>query len=165
LAWLALFLSLAGTAVAARPLLTGADIADETITGADVRDRSLRARHLRAGTLRGPTGPAGPPGPPGPSQSPPDTPFAYVEVGADGSVTEGDLAVTSPAPGVYCAVVPNGARWAHASSRDLATARRVSAHVYGDGEARTPCPDDAAVRIDLSPDAGPFLLVVGTNDA
>jgi hypothetical protein len=79
----ALLIATTGTAIAARPLLTGADIRDGSITGIDVRngsiagvdvrngsitgidvrDGSLRAADFRAGELprgeRGPTGPAG----------------------------------------------------------------------------------------------------------
>jgi hypothetical protein len=40
-AYLALFFALAGTAVAAKPLLTGADIQDDSLTGADVLESSL----------------------------------------------------------------------------------------------------------------------------
>lgn len=42
-AYLALFVALAGTAVAAKPLITGADIADDSLTGADVLESSLAA--------------------------------------------------------------------------------------------------------------------------
>src|SRR4051794_28043813 len=38
-AYLALFVALGGTAVAAKPMLTGADIQDGTINSADLRDR------------------------------------------------------------------------------------------------------------------------------
>lgn len=37
----ALFFALTGTAVAARPLITGADVADDSLTGADVVESSL----------------------------------------------------------------------------------------------------------------------------
>jgi hypothetical protein len=40
-ACLALFLALGGTAMAARPLITGADIQDESVKGADVDESSL----------------------------------------------------------------------------------------------------------------------------
>src|SRR4051794_28014284 len=38
---LALFLALGGVALAAKPLLTGADIQDDSITGADVAEATL----------------------------------------------------------------------------------------------------------------------------
>ena len=40
-AYVALFLALSGTAVAAKPLITGADIQDDSVTGADVQESSL----------------------------------------------------------------------------------------------------------------------------
>ena len=53
-AYLALFLALSGTALAAKPLLTGADIQDNSITGADVQESSL-AKVGDADTLDGQT--------------------------------------------------------------------------------------------------------------
>jgi hypothetical protein len=40
-AYLALFIALGGTAVAARPLITGADVQDNSLTGADILESSL----------------------------------------------------------------------------------------------------------------------------
>ena len=40
-AYLALFVALGGTAVAAKPLISGADIVDDSVTGADVLESSL----------------------------------------------------------------------------------------------------------------------------
>ena len=40
-AYLALFVALGGTAVAAKPMITGGEIADDTVTGADVLESSL----------------------------------------------------------------------------------------------------------------------------
>jgi hypothetical protein len=39
-AYIALFVAMGGTAMAAKPLLTGADIQDGSLTGADVSDQS-----------------------------------------------------------------------------------------------------------------------------
>lgn len=50
IALIALFMSLGGTATAARVLLTGADIRDGSLTGADVKNRSLTAADFR-GTI------------------------------------------------------------------------------------------------------------------
>lgn len=65
-AFVALFSSLAGGAVAAR-LLTGSDVRDGSLTGRDVRDRSLGLRDLSVAARRGTgrTGPAGAQGPQG----------------------------------------------------------------------------------------------------
>jgi hypothetical protein len=169
LAWIALFLSLAGTAVAARPLLSGRDVADDSLTGRDVRDHTLRRRHMRMESLRGPTGPQGPQGPAGPptQPGPPDADYLFAYVNADGSVrTSRSIAVTSPSGGVYCVRItygPSSPRWVHAESSDVETARRASAHVYDDGEPHAPCPAEATVRVDVSPGPGPFLIVLGTG--
>lgn len=40
-AYVALFFALSGTAVAAKPLITGADVQDDSLTGADVQESSL----------------------------------------------------------------------------------------------------------------------------
>src|SRR2546421_3406863 len=40
-AYLALFVALGGTAVAAKPLITGADVQDDSLTGADILESSL----------------------------------------------------------------------------------------------------------------------------
>ena len=50
-AYLALFLALGGTAVAAKPLLTGADIQDNSVTGADVQDNSLGGADILESSL------------------------------------------------------------------------------------------------------------------
>ena len=60
-AYLALFIALGGTAVAAKPMLTGADIQDGTINSADLRDRdsttyagpSIQAIDVEANSLTG----------------------------------------------------------------------------------------------------------------
>lgn len=52
-AYLALFLALGGTAIAARPLVTGADVQDESLTGADVLDDSLKGADVDESTLSG----------------------------------------------------------------------------------------------------------------
>ena len=52
-AFLALFIALGGTAVAARPLLTGADIQDESLTGSDIADGSLAGADVQNGSLTG----------------------------------------------------------------------------------------------------------------
>lgn len=49
-ALIALFVALGGTATAARVLLTGADIKDNSLTGADVKNGSLTPRDL-SGTI------------------------------------------------------------------------------------------------------------------
>jgi hypothetical protein len=51
IAYLALFLALGGSAMAAKPLITGTDIQDESITGADVHDGSLTGADIAASTL------------------------------------------------------------------------------------------------------------------
>jgi hypothetical protein len=67
-------LALAGTATAAKSLITGKqilngtvtglDLANGTVSGIDVRKKSLTAAHFKPGSL--PKGPAGPQGQPGP---------------------------------------------------------------------------------------------------
>jgi hypothetical protein len=164
LAWIALFLSLAGTALAAKPLITSRDIVNESLTGRDVRDGSLRRAQLDMATLRGPSGSSGPAGPPGPDAppGPPGARYRYAYVEGDGS-HEGypSVSVTVSAPGTYCLTVPDSARWVQVTGRDLETARRTSAQLYADGAPRDPCPADAAIRVDVSPGPGPFLLVWG----
>jgi hypothetical protein len=62
LSMLALFVALAGTAVATtNALITGRHIANGSITGLDVKNRSLTPLDFR-GSVRGPTGPRGTPG-------------------------------------------------------------------------------------------------------
>ena len=53
IAYVALFFALTGSAVAAKPLLTGADIQDNTITSADVKDGDLQAVDVKADSLTG----------------------------------------------------------------------------------------------------------------
>jgi len=53
IAYLALFLALTGSAVAAKPLLTGADIQDNTIASADVKDGDLQAVDVKPNSLTG----------------------------------------------------------------------------------------------------------------
>ena len=50
-AYIALFFALSGTAVAAKPLLTGADIQDGSLTGADVQDNSLKGSDVDESSL------------------------------------------------------------------------------------------------------------------
>jgi hypothetical protein len=50
-AYLALFLALGGTAVAARPLLTGADVQDGSLTGADIQNDSLTGSNVLESSL------------------------------------------------------------------------------------------------------------------
>ena len=52
-AYLALFVALGGTAVAARPLITGADIVDGSLTGADVQNDSLTGSDVLESSLSG----------------------------------------------------------------------------------------------------------------
>ena len=60
-AYLALFVAMGGTAVAAKPMLTGADLQDGTINGADLRDRdstsypgpSIQGTDVEANSLTG----------------------------------------------------------------------------------------------------------------
>jgi hypothetical protein len=63
IAFIALFLAVSGTATAAK-LITGRDIARNTITGKHVKDYSLSARDI-CGSVKGTAGPAGPAGPEG----------------------------------------------------------------------------------------------------
>ena len=102
-AFLALFVAIAGTATAAK-LITGSDIRNSSITTRDVKNRTLLRRDFRPGQLpaapRGPAGPAGHPGPAGPA-------------GAAGVSYEGDSAPLTAAgtdnDEVYVvAVCPNG---------------------------------------------------------
>ena len=50
-AYLALFFALSGTAIAAKPLLTGADIQDGSLTGADVQNDSLTGNDVLESSL------------------------------------------------------------------------------------------------------------------
>lgn len=50
-AYLALFLALSGSAIAAKPLITGADVQDNSLTGADVRDQSLNGDDIVVSSL------------------------------------------------------------------------------------------------------------------
>jgi hypothetical protein len=52
-AYLALFVALGGTAVAAKPLLTGADVQDGSLSGADVQDNSLSGADVQDNSLTG----------------------------------------------------------------------------------------------------------------
>ena len=61
-ALISLFLALTGTALAtSSALITGRQIADNSITGRDVRNKSLTPLDFR-GSVRGPAGPRGAPG-------------------------------------------------------------------------------------------------------
>jgi len=53
IAYVALFFALTGSAVAAKPLLTGADIQDNTITSADVKDGDIQAADVKPNSLTG----------------------------------------------------------------------------------------------------------------
>lgn len=53
IAFLALFFALGGTAFAAKPLITGADIQNESITGADVLNDSLKGADVDESSLSG----------------------------------------------------------------------------------------------------------------
>lgn len=53
IAYAALFFALTGSAVAAKPLLTGADIQDNTITSADVKDGDIQAVDVKPNSLTG----------------------------------------------------------------------------------------------------------------
>ena len=81
-AFLALFVAIAGSATAA-VLIDGGDIKNNSITSRDIKNRSLLRRDFRGGQLpagaRGPAGPAGPAGARGPA-------------GASGVSYEGDSA-------------------------------------------------------------------------
>jgi hypothetical protein len=93
-AFVALFVALSGSAVAAAPLVTGRDVKNSSLTGADVKnsslssadvkDRSLLAKDFRAGQL--PAGPAGAKGAAGPTGAPgpAGTPGAKGDPGATG---------------------------------------------------------------------------------
>lgn len=50
-AYLALFFALSGSAIAAKPMITGADIQDGSITGADVQDDSLKGADVDESSL------------------------------------------------------------------------------------------------------------------
>lgn len=66
IAIIALVFSMAGGASAAKRLITGADIKDNSLTGADVRNGSLISADFRRGSVpKGPAGPSGVQGPPG----------------------------------------------------------------------------------------------------
>lgn len=97
LAIIAVVLAGAGTATAAKTLLTGKDIKDRSLTNRDIRKNTLTNAEIRKGTIRldrlhrsvvdafkvaGPAGPAGPIGPAGPvGPAGPQGP-----AGADGAV-------------------------------------------------------------------------------
>lgn len=50
-AYLALFLALGGSAIAAKPLIDGSDVRDESLTGADVQNNTLTGADLDEATL------------------------------------------------------------------------------------------------------------------
>jgi hypothetical protein len=52
-AYLALFVALGGTAIAAKPLITGADVQDGSLTGTDVQDGSLTGADVLGNSLTG----------------------------------------------------------------------------------------------------------------
>jgi hypothetical protein len=55
-AYVALFFALSGTALAAKPLITGGDVQDGSLTGADVQDNSLTGTDVLESSLSGLTG-------------------------------------------------------------------------------------------------------------
>jgi uncharacterized protein YjbI with pentapeptide repeats len=59
--YIAVFIALSGTAYAAKPLITGADVQDGSLTGADVQNDSLKGDDVDEATLSGvsPSGAAG----------------------------------------------------------------------------------------------------------
>lgn len=94
LAFLALVVAVAGTPggqsafAAAKALITGKDIKDNSVTTRDVKNRSLLAKDFKKGQLpRGATGPTGPAGPQGASGA----------AGANGAAgAKGDTGPTGP---------------------------------------------------------------------
>lgn len=52
-AYLALFVALGGSAVAAKPLIDGSDVADESLTTADVQNNSLTGDDVQSDSLTG----------------------------------------------------------------------------------------------------------------
>jgi hypothetical protein len=82
-AFIAMLLSLTGSAVAAK-VITGKQIKDSSITGKDVKDRSLSASDFN-GSVQGAQGPAGPQGAQGP-QGPAGSAVAYAHVTYPGAL-------------------------------------------------------------------------------
>jgi hypothetical protein len=60
-AYIAVFIALSGTAYASKPMITGADVQDESLTGADVQNDSLKGADVDEASLSGisPNGSAG----------------------------------------------------------------------------------------------------------
>ncbi len=63
---LALMMSTAGTGVAAKGLITGRDVKDNSLTGKDVRNRTLTPKDFK-GSVKGARATSGSPGQPGPA--------------------------------------------------------------------------------------------------
>lgn len=164
--WLALFVAVGGTAFAAGPLLTGADVKNRSLTGADIRDGTLTTRGFKAikrnPAYRGRTGRVGPVGPPGPTASPPlaQPPSAlraaFLRVEADGTSDSFSITIGHPTTGTYCVGLP-AHTWVDVTSRSLTTAQRVSVV-----DAACGPPNSVAVTVDAPAtpelDDGPFLL-------
>ncbi len=129
-AYLALFIALGGTSVAAvslqRNSVKGKHIARNAITSPKVKNGSLRAADFRRGDLpvaaAGQNGAAGPPGPAGPdgpagargetgAAGAPGTARAYALVASNGALTAGKSknveSVTRPFEGSYCVILPS----------------------------------------------------------
>lgn len=169
LSHLALFLAMAGTAVAASPLLGSAGIKNETITSMDVRDGSVAAGVVARGQAgprgrRGAPGRAGPRGPQGPSYGDADARafnVAAAYVNADGTLRNprGDVTASKPQVGVYCLTLPSY-RWIDVTSTSVTAARRVS---IGPPQAACGSAASAQVTVDFPSvaglDDGPFLVV------
>ena len=51
--YIAVFIALSGTAYAAKPMITGADVQDESLTGADVLNESLTGNDVQNDSLKG----------------------------------------------------------------------------------------------------------------
>lgn len=167
--YIALFLSAAGTAVAAGPLLTGRGVANGTVSSVDIHDGSLHKVDLGRSVrpARGPRGAAGPIGAVGPTGTgPPVLPYLPVTpfvVRADGT-TSTNTALAHVATGVYC--YPGSAPlWADVTSMSTTTAQHVSAVL---DPPVGPCPSGTTVRVTVVnasgvPADGPFTLMMGAS--
>jgi hypothetical protein len=166
-AYLALFLALAGTSYAAAKI-TGKQIKDSSITSADVKNRSLLAKDFKAGQLpagaRGQQGAQGLPGQNGADGAPgaPGAAKGFASVGVNGAVdptrSAGVISVTHPDIGtislgtddnLYCFDLSFDARIAVASP--LVTNNGAGQATAADGgqggpiEANCQAPNDDAL--------------------